>query len=176
MSRGRLLAVAAATTLVLAAGACGGDDDPLGDRAEFREFALYHLGESFEGHRLNEGDAGDGDHVSFDYGDCEPKSDAGCPLPLSIEVYLACARNGESYSGPGSKPTETLRIRGVPAAVYGEGDRLDLHTGDVTVVIHAADVGTMRRAADALRSVDGRVSPGERLPAPSRAPSQAPCA
>jgi hypothetical protein len=39
----------------------------------------------------------------------------------------------------------------------------------VTVVIHAAgDLSLTREAADALRSVDRRIGPGDPLPAPSR--------
>jgi hypothetical protein len=169
-----LLRLLIAAALALPLGACGGDDQAaLGRRAEFRKFALYYVGDSFQGHRLrhdrsNDASERSGRSVSFLYGDCQAHGDAGCALPLEIETYAACARNRNSYSGPDSAPSRRLRIRKAPAAVYGEHDLLELYTGNVTVVIHAdGDLSVMRAAADALRSVDGRVGPHDPLPPPA---------
>jgi hypothetical protein len=149
--------------LALAGGACGGDDDPLGDRAQFRAFPLYYVGDSFAGHRLHgerSDDGSDENSVNFIYGDCEPpEGEGGCPLPVQIENQRGCQ--------PGSRPTRLLRIRGAPAAVFGVDDTLEIYTDGVTVRIHAeagGELAPLRRVADALRSMDGRVKPGDPLP------------
>ena len=155
--------------MILAAG-CGDDDqDALGSRAKFREFTVYYAGDSFGGHRLRPEEDGAGAQrrpksVDFVYGDCRPPAgDGGCALPLDIQNEHACGRTGRRQ---GRGASHRLRIRGTQAAVFGEGDWLEVYTGDATVRINAdGDLRAMRRAAEALRSVDGRVGPGDPLPA-----------
>jgi hypothetical protein len=43
---------------------------------------------------------------------------------------------------------------------------LEIYTGRTTVVIFGNDAAQIRRAADALRSVDGRIKPRQKLPPP----------
>jgi hypothetical protein len=162
------LLVAAGLT-ILAAGCSDDNQDALGARAKVRDFSVYYAGDSFAGQRLRpEGDGGDAERrprsVDFLYGDCQPPGDeGGCALPLDIQNEHACGRTGRRQ-GRGAE--QRLRIRGTQAAVFGENDWLEVYTGDATVRIHAdGGLATMRRAAQALRSVDGRVGPGDPLPA-----------
>jgi hypothetical protein len=166
----RLLVAAGLT--VLAAGCGDGKQDALGARARFRGFAVYYVGDSFGRHRLRPNEEG-GDaagrpkSVDFLYGDCKPPADeGGCALPLDIQNERACGRAGRRR---GRGAARRLRIRGAKAAVFGENDWLEVYTGDAIVRIHAdGDLQAMRRAAEALRSVDGRVGPDDPLPAPAR--------
>jgi hypothetical protein len=162
-----------ATALTALAAGCGNDEPkPLGAHAKSRDFTVYYAGDSFAGNRLRpQEDGNDAERrprsVDFLYGDCEPpEGEGGCALPLEIENEHACGRTGRRQ-GRGAE--RHLRIRGAPAAVFGENDLLEVYTGDATVRIHAdGDLLVMRRAADALRSVDGRVGPHDRLPPPDR--------
>jgi len=137
---------------------------PAGIR-EFSEFALFSLGESFEGlswskiDRVSQTAVVPGvedpirpNYVNFIYGTCEPLSETGCSPPLTVQVWPACERTLADYRlGPDDNtplPHEAKTIRGVPAADFG--DRLELYTGDVTVVIFGlSDVAL--RAAEELK-------------------------
>jgi hypothetical protein len=169
----RPLKLLVAVGLTIAVAGCGDDDqDALGARAHFRAFTAYYVGDSFEGHGLRPEEHGDDPagqprSVDFLYGDCTPPADeGGCALPLDIQNERACGLTGRRQ---GRGAARLLKIRGARAAVFGENDSLEVYTGDATVRIHAdGDIGAMRRAAEALRSVDGRVGPGDPLPAPAR--------
>jgi hypothetical protein len=149
--------------------------------AAFPDFPLYAVGQSFEGHpltgmtrRLEARVAPDpvrANFVGFRYGDCTPTSDAGCPAPLEIQVWPACERNLSSYSltpEGAPLPHELMQVRGVPAALFEGGQRLELYTGSVSVVMFGSGKEQLLRAAAALESVNGaRVPPGAVLPAPA---------
>lgn len=148
----------------------------------FSDFALYSLGESFEGLELaaitRRDDAADpydavsANYVGFLYGDCEALDDDGCAPPLEVQVWPACVRNLSSYQltpVAGSElPHEDVQVRGVPGAVFEEGTRLEVYSGEETIVLFGDDEAQLLRAAAALSSVaaDG-VEPGEPLPAPA---------
>ncbi len=109
--------------------------------------------------------------VSFVYGDCEASGDAGCAAPAEIQVWPACRRNLALYedaSWSGALP-ELISVRGVPAALFDGGTRLELETGASAVVVFAHSRALLLRIAAALRSLDGSISPGRPLPAPDRA-------
>ena len=101
--------------------------------------------------------------MTFLYGTCEDGRVYGCMPPLQIHVWNACERNETVYGIPRD---ETLRLRGVRAAFYETYHRLELFTGIVTVVIsyNGYDRPTLLTAARRLRSVNGAVGVGERLP------------
>jgi hypothetical protein len=173
LARGAALLIAG----TLAAAGCGSSDPGPGTRAleRFDDFPVYFVGRSFEGLALRpyeqslRGRTSRRESVALLYGDCEATDDRGCALPLEIESYPACARGPRSYSGPGASPDRRLRLRGVPAAAFGD-DRLELYTRDTTIVVYAdGDRSRMRRAASALRTVRGGIRAGEELPTPSRA-------
>jgi hypothetical protein len=149
--------------------------------AAFPDFPLYAVGESFEGlpltgvtRRLEARVAPDparANFVGFRYGDCTPSSDAGCPAPLEIQVWPACERNLSSYSlTPAGDPLphERLTVRGVPAASFEGGQRLEIYTGSVSVVLFGAGEAQLLRAAEALRAVNASgPGVGDRLPEPA---------
>src|SRR5688500_7675452 len=92
------------------------------------------------------------------YGHCTPRSDAGCAPPLQIQTWPACERSPADYTI--GEPEEPLRpsdigtIRGVPARFYGN-HRLELSTGDVTVVIFGRSRDLLVAAAQTLRTTPG---------------------
>lgn len=113
---------------------------------------------------------GRGNFVASIYGSCKATSDQGCAPPLQIQTWPACERSAADYTVEGRRlqPSEVLSIRGVPARFYGD-DRLEVSTGDVTVVIFSDNRALALAAARALRttpsSPDG-VGPSANLPAP----------
>jgi hypothetical protein len=144
-------------------------------------FAHYWLGPSFENLPLTArrfrcgGAYKDGSAVvrinSFGvlYGNCDP-SDGGCALPLEIQTWPACDRSFADYDFlPGLFPRPPIgRLRGVPSARFEGGTRLELYTGDVTVVVFADARGRAARAAAALATTPEsplRVASGSPLPA-----------
>ena len=65
-------------------------------------------------------------------------------------------------------------MRGVPAALFDEGTRLELETQQSTVVVFADTRARVLRIAAALRSLDGSVPRGRPLPAPDRGDEEGP--
>jgi hypothetical protein len=109
-------------------------------------------------------------YVSFVYGDCVASSDMGCAPPAEIQVWPACRRNLALYEHSPSSgvPLERwVRVRGVTAALFDEGTRLELELDRVTVVVFARDLASTFRIAAALRSLDGSVEAGHPLPKPA---------
>jgi hypothetical protein len=143
------------------------------DEAEgFTRFLLYYAGDSVNGHPLTavEHDTHPTHVISFLYGDCTPPMDAeghydgGCGLPVEVQVWPACFRSPTLYGGPGSPKPDDTTVRGVPAASFEGGNRLEIQTGTSMVVIFANHPETV---AEALRGVNGVVSTGVDLPAPA---------
>jgi hypothetical protein len=152
-------------------------------------FNHYYLGSSFQGLALEHsrrqctapnperseaaGGAIDPDslgrshNVQYIYGTCEEGPDYGCAPPLEIETWPACERSPADYTvgipeAPVTlEPRRVLTVRGVPARDYGEG-RLELSTGDVTVVIFGTSEDLILSAAQQLRTAPG--SPQQRGP------------
>jgi hypothetical protein len=157
---------------------------------EFGEFPVYWLGEQFGAnplhaiHRRTGSDQslapGRPNYMSLKYGDCEPGGDGGCAASLEIQVWPACERNRSSLqlvpdidgSGPAQAvpyPREDAEVRGVPAAFYDNATRLELYTGEVTVVLFGRSRDQLLNAADMLEGASGTVvavSATEELPAP----------
>lgn len=146
----------------------------------FSSFTLYWLGEEFEGFRLtNIGrrlskplpeERRGADYVSFIYGSCNPSSHGGCAAPLEIQVWPACVRTLQDYTlTPRGEPLphSERHIRGVPAALFPKEGRLELYSGEVTVVIFGHNEDVVFHAADALRGANVAVLQSEDLPSPS---------
>jgi hypothetical protein len=51
-------------------------------------------------------------------------------------------------------PNERLKVRGVPAAFFEEGQRLEIYTSSVSIVIFGAGKEQLLRAAGQLRGVN----------------------
>lgn len=101
------------------------------------------------------------------YGQCETPTDgAGCMPPIQVQTWSACERNYALYEqmpGPDGEaiPHERTTIRGVDAARFDEGRRIELYGRDVTVVVFAPDAATALQVAKSLRgSAGGRVIRG----------------
>jgi hypothetical protein len=150
--------------------------------ASFSDFSLYSLGQSFEGLALTSityrddpiaaNEPSRANYVGYIYGDCTiAAGDEACAPPLEVQVWPACVRNASSYQltpTPGSElPHTDVVVRGAPGAVYEDGYRLEVYTGDETVVIFGSNQAQLFRAADSLASVNGGgIAPGAKLPAP----------
>lgn len=158
---------------------------------DFGEFPVYWLGEQFGAEKLHaihrrigsarSRAAGRPNYVSLKYGDCQPGGDGGCPAPLEIQVWPACERNRSSLqlvpdidgSGPAEAvpyPREDVEVRSIPAAFYDQATRLELYTGEVTVVLFGSSREQLLEAADKLEGATASVasvSPREELPAPA---------
>lgn len=108
------------------------------------------------------------------YGTCKPEKGAtGCAPPLEVQTWPACERNlslYRRYPGPNGEviPYERTTVRGVPAAVFEDGTRIEVYTADVTVVIFADSAERARRAASSLGGQVGslRVDAQQALPQP----------
>lgn len=115
---------------------------PCGER-----FSQFNVGSSFQGYPLHDhsrictqpdpartlASGGDIDPDSlgrsnFDshvYGTCVPEPDQACAPPLEVQSWPACERSAADYNAglPGAAhpidPSETLRVRGVPARRVG---------------------------------------------------------
>ena len=137
----------------------------------FEDHPLYFAGTRVEGFPLVAvlRRADTADFVSFVYGDCMAADDMGCVPPIEIQVWPACRRHLglyrdiPSFAGPTMEP---MTIRGVPAAVFDDGIRLELQTGRATVVVFAESRARLGRIAGALRSLDAPASRGGALAAP----------
>jgi len=132
------------------------------------DFPVYFLGESFEGLELTEAPPPGRGLASFVYGSCDPTGDTGCAPPLEVQVWPACRRNPSSYElAPGvPMPRREDTVRGVPAAFYEDGLRLELSTGSVTVVIFGEHEQIVR-AAQALRGFNSSQVHEADLPPPA---------
>jgi hypothetical protein len=174
-----ILAVAAAALAVGLAWAMNSDsasqegaEPPNGNSSlaamrAFDKFPLYDAGDAVSGYPL----VGiqydqNPDVVTFVYGDClPPEGEGGCAPPVSIQIWNACSRNPSSYLQSMASPVgDKTAIRGVPAAFFEGGNRLEIQTGRSTVVIFANSPAPVARA---LRGVNNSVSADVVLPPPA---------
>lgn len=137
-------------------------------------FPVYYAGDRVEGQPLTavlrRDDAAD--YVSFIYGDCVAASDTGCAPPAEVQVWPACKRSLGMYNAaasdtaPGTPTPELTSIRGVPAAFFEDGRRLEIQTDRATVVVFSTSKTAALRIAQALRGVNVPVAAGKALPSP----------
>jgi len=137
----------------------------------FDEFPLYSAGDRVDGLPLvavvRRNDTAN--FVSFVYGDCTAGGDAGCAPPAEIQVWPACLRNPALYDSPlpGAPVLQRATVRGVPAAFFDDGTRLEIQTGRSTVVVFGDSRARVLRIADALRPVNPPLPIGPSLPSPA---------
>lgn len=91
-------------------------------------------------------------YVSYIYGDCDPADEQGsCAPPVEIQTWPFCERNLGVYRfDPEGLELPYFRttIRGVPAAIFEDGLRVELYTTDSTIVAFGSDSAQVRRAAE----------------------------
>jgi hypothetical protein len=165
----RVVALGAAVGTI-ALGGCGvgkeamplHGDLTLEQAREFDEFPLYYAGERVDELPLvailRRTDTAN--FVSFVYGDCTPAEyDQGCAPPAEIQVWPRASRGLGSYdvSVPGTPTPERMTIRGVPAAFFDDGTRLEVFAGPSTVVIFAESRQRTLAITAALRCVQDTV-------------------
>ena len=137
----------------------------------FTNFPLYNAGSSLDGMPLAVfyDTGGFSPSVSFLYGNCIATDDMGCSPPVQVQVWPACKRNPSLYesSRPGALTPEKTSVRGVPAAFFEDGDRLEIQTGISTVVIFGRTRDEVLQVASALRGVNVPVQASQPLPQPA---------
>lgn len=155
----------------------GTDDSPwstfsLEQARNFTDFPLYYAGESVGDVSLvavlRRNDSAN--YVSFIYGECEAVSETGCAPPGEVQVWPACVRNPARYAAnrsPLSPESQPTPVRGVPAASFEEGHRLEIQTGTSTVVVFGHSPEFVRTLASALRGVSNGVTADVALPPPA---------
>lgn len=96
--------------------------------------------------------------VNFIYaGDCAPdESGIHCKSMIQIQTWPACERNLSVYDP--TLPRKALTVRGSPAAFFPDEHRLEVYTGDSTVVIFAESSDVAYSVADELVLVNGDAS------------------
>lgn len=134
----------------------------------FSQFPLYFVGEAFEGLQLVAVERHPA-QVGFLYGTCSipmggDGAQGGCAPPLAVQVWPACVRDSSRYP---FAPDERIRVRGVAAAFYEGHRRLELSTGEVTVVLFGQERDQLIAAAAALRGVNAPVPGLVGLPRPA---------
>jgi hypothetical protein len=136
-------------------------------QARAAEIPTYYPGNSAEGNPLNvilRGYNRSPIHdIDFIYGDCTATAETGCAPPIEVQVWPACARSLSMYDGsPGALTAERTTIRGAPAAFLENGQRLEIQTGIVTIVIFARDRDEALSVANALRGLNVNLPAGNR--------------
>ena len=141
-------------------------------------FSAFYLGDSFSGHALTKtlrvcnkpypGEGVRGNYISYIYGDCVPGSDSGCAPPVEVQSAPACERKPSRRT---RRRARRHKVRGVPAVQLRGESRIELFTGDATILIFGRTPAEVRRAARALKSIPGSpvsVPAHVRLPKPLR--------
>jgi hypothetical protein len=153
----------------------------LRDARGFSGWALYNLGDSFQGYplvavlRTHVTNPVDPEvtkirpnYVSFIYGDCLPLDDSGCAPPLEIQISPACLFTPSDIGLPDSGRTT---VRGVNASFYEDGAKLVFVTGNSTVTIYGQSRDQVVGAANAIKGVNVALAAGAPLPAAAVADS-----
>jgi hypothetical protein len=138
----------------------------------FTDFPVYYAGDVAAGAPLvavlRRNDTAN--YVSFIYGECVATNESGCAPTAEVQVWPACRRNPSMYlralSAMAPDPRATS-VRGVPAAFFEDGTRLEIQTATSTVVVFAATRETVTSISRALRGVNTGVRAGQSLPKPA---------
>jgi hypothetical protein len=170
---------AAGVAAVIGVARATGDGRPNPPRSTFsvaqaralRDFPVYSAGDTVDGLPLvavlrNQSETAN--FVSFIYGDCVASGERGCAPPAEVQVWPACVRNISLYGGPMSPPFERRSVRGAPAFEFEEGHRLEIQTGESTVVVFGRSPELVDHVSARLRGVNLPVQAADRLPEPAR--------
>jgi hypothetical protein len=159
----KALLLVAATLLA----GCGAKESDLAEELERVKRSsigpVYWLGSSFEGLPLTGIEEGPGGPF-FIYGECngEQRGDSFHCTGPQVRVYHEPIVNPDRY--PEHFSCTRLTIRGVPAAKFSG---FQIYTGESLVKVDAPTPAQVRRAAAALRTIDGSTGPGAPLPPPA---------
>ena len=177
--RPRLLAAAGLGACVLAGCADSDEVEPRGNMTleearRFEGFPLYFPGEAVGDLQLEAivrtrySSPRPHTQITFLYGTCEARSDAGCSAPLHVLVWPECYRFDTRYSIP---QPERITVRGVPGRLRtgaeGRSPRLELYPANSTVVLNdcsGGELGSLVRLASRLRGLNVPTSRSEDLP------------
>jgi hypothetical protein len=124
---------------------------------------VYWLGSSFEGLELTDIEEGPRGPF-FVYGECKGEQSGDsfrCTGP-QVRVYHEPIVNPDRY--PEHFSCTRMTIRGVPAAKFSG---FQIYTGELLIKVDAPTPAQVRRAAAALRTIDGSAGPGAPLPPPA---------
>jgi hypothetical protein len=111
--------------------------------------------------------AGRANYVSYLYGICPELADGtadACAPPLEVQTWPACERSLADYElAPGEPyPHEELgQLDGVPAYSFDDGTRVELYTGEATIVIFSAEPQLIDDAVALLQLEPTSQPPGE---------------
>jgi hypothetical protein len=147
---------------------CTGADEPA-------NFPVYSLGRSVAGldltsvsrrcDPLQPGAATRANFVSYVYGTCDAADgEAVCAPPLELQTWPACERSLSDYEIAAGVPYphEKLgQLDGVPAYAFDQGTRVELYTGEATIVIFASDPVLIDQAVAAIQPEPADQPPGE---------------
>jgi hypothetical protein len=164
--KNRLVRKAFLAAVLLLAG-CGAEQSDLAEELERVKRSsmgpVYWLGSSFEGLPLTDIEEGPGGPF-FVYGECngEQSGDSFHCTGPQVRVYHEPIVNPDRY--PEHFSCTRLTIRGVPAAKFSG---FQIYTGELLIKVDAPTSAQVRRAAVALRTIDGRAGPGAPLPPPA---------
>lgn len=173
------LFVLVASAALASLGSSGPEAAPCLRRHHLPAFTAYDLGPSFEGLSRSGGGrdcyAPPQGHIVgtyphsvawtsyVDYGTCTPEGfEGGCGDPLEIQSWPECDRNFSSYvraQPPTALPPRTsFRLSGshkIPTAAleYGPTTRIEMYTGQTTIVIFSAGPSLALSAAHALAHI-----------------------
>jgi hypothetical protein len=115
-------------------------------------------------------------YVSYIYGNCQlPNTeDPACAAPIEVQVWPICERTLASYQiAPGeSYPRiELPPIHGVPTFSFDGGTRIEMYTGDATVVIFGDDPDQVQDVAREIQLAPSPTTPDQ---APDESTGQLP--
>lgn len=118
--------------------------------------------------------------VSYIYGDCEPpQGEGGCPAPIEVQSWPYCERGrlDPTHHNPLHGKVD---IRGVSADIFEYGKRIEIYTGQSTVMIFGTDRAQIVRAGRALVAApqipSEPATPGDvSSPLPASAPGALSC-
>ncbi len=129
-----------------------GQVEGLDQAQKFDRHPLYWVGERFEEWELEHVDIGNGEIVSFIYGDCETSPAGGCAPPLQIQVRPLCRHLETAHR---NQIWRTRRVRGAPVGT--EDSAPVLYANRVQVKVYrgqGSTPGVELRALEALRSAN----------------------
>jgi len=134
-------------------------------------FETFSLGPDFSGlpmtaalrvcEKLHAGDKVRANYVSYIYGSCEiaPPAggkyvDGGCQPPLEVQSWPSCERSLADYTLEGLPyPRESAgHVGQAPAFLFDGGSRLEMYSGETTIVIFGLSEKTVEGAAEAVRA------------------------
>ena len=151
--------MAAALAATVALGGCTTHPAPpisasyLAAARAFNKFTVYWAGRSVDGVPLTAADnlynfVNSSVGFAMYYGDCESRGafrTAGCTLPLKITTSIYVPHSNVPLG-----PQQNVRLRGVPAVIFGGGDDIEIYTDRQSIDIVADSPQRALAAVDAL--------------------------